>query len=126
MYRVLKGYNGPNLATVRDSHIHNPTGTPHLVPAGKVLRFERDDGMSGSVWFYDGDIRCKSESGSLENMLRRGILRQVTLTELGQIILANYPAEQVAKGYNVDPTDLEEVGRQALAWGDIGRDGELN
>lgn len=49
-----------------------------------------------------------------------------TLTELGQIILANYPAEQIAKGYGIDPTDLEEVGRQALAWGDIGRDGELN
>jgi len=49
-----------------------------------------------------------------------------TLTELGKIILKNNTKEQIADGYNIDPSDVEEVGRQALLWGDINRDGALN
>ncbi len=49
-----------------------------------------------------------------------------TLKELGEIITKNFSQKMIRDGYNIDPSDLEEVGRQALAWGDIRRDGTLN
>jgi hypothetical protein len=49
-----------------------------------------------------------------------------TLKELGEIITKNFSKKMIHKGYNIDPYDLEEVGRQALKWGDIRRDGTLN
>lgn len=49
-----------------------------------------------------------------------------TLKELGEIITKKFSQKMIREGYNIDPSDLEEVGRQALAWGDIRRDGTLN
>lgn len=49
-----------------------------------------------------------------------------TLKELGEIITKNFSQQTIREGYNIDPSDLEEVGRQALARGDIRRDGTLN
>lgn len=49
-----------------------------------------------------------------------------TLKELGEIILKNSSENEIREGYNIDPTDVEEVGRQALAWKDINPDGTLN
>lgn len=50
----------------------------------------------------------------------------MSLKELGEIITKNFSKKMIHKGYNIDPYDLEEVGRQALKWGDIRRDGTLN
>ena len=49
-----------------------------------------------------------------------------TLKELGEIILANYSPNEVRAGYNIDPSDVEEVGRQALLHNDITKEGVLN
>ena len=49
-----------------------------------------------------------------------------TLKELGEIITKNFSQKMIREGYKIDPSDLEEVGRQALAYGDIRRDGTLN
>ena len=49
-----------------------------------------------------------------------------TLKELGEIIIANNSRQAIRTAYNIDPSDVEEVGRQALAWGDIRPDGTLN
>jgi hypothetical protein len=49
-----------------------------------------------------------------------------TLTELGQIMIDACGKEACQNGYKIDATDLAEVGRQALLFGDINRDGTLN
>lgn len=49
-----------------------------------------------------------------------------TLEELGKIMLKGSSKEKLAEAYRIDASDLEEVGRQALMWGDIRRDGTLN
>lgn len=49
-----------------------------------------------------------------------------TLKELGEIIINNFSQKMIRDGYDIDPSDVEEVGRQALRWGDIERDGTLN
>lgn len=49
-----------------------------------------------------------------------------TMEELGRIMKANHTNEEIAQGYNIDPSDDAEVGRQALLWGDINRDGTTN
>jgi hypothetical protein len=49
-----------------------------------------------------------------------------TLRELGEIITKNFSQESIREGYQIDPADLEEVGRQALLFGDIQQDGTLN
>lgn len=49
-----------------------------------------------------------------------------TYKELGKIMLDAVGPEGIADGYLIDPTDLEEVGRQALLWNDITVEGELN
>lgn len=49
-----------------------------------------------------------------------------TLKELGEIIIKNFSQDMIRDGYNIDPSDVEEVGRQALAWNDIQPDGTLN
>jgi hypothetical protein len=51
---------------------------------------------------------------------------QKTLEELGRIMVDACGKEACAKGYKIDPEDLEEVGRQALMFGDINKDGTLN
>jgi len=52
--------------------------------------------------------------------------KEKTLKELGEIIIANNSPQAIRDGYNIDPSDVEEVGRQALAWKDINPDGTLN
>ena len=52
--------------------------------------------------------------------------RRKTLQELGEIVLAVHKAEDIARSYDIDASDVAEVGRQALLWGDISPDGELN
>jgi hypothetical protein len=49
-----------------------------------------------------------------------------TLAELGKIMAGQFDKETLAKAYKIDASDFEEVGRQALLWGDIRRDGTLN
>lgn len=49
-----------------------------------------------------------------------------TFKELGEIITNHRTPEEIRQGYNVDPLDVEEVGRQALYWQDINSDGTLN
>lgn len=49
-----------------------------------------------------------------------------TLKELGEIMLATFGKEACANGYKIDASDVEEIGRQALLFGDINRDGTLN
>jgi hypothetical protein len=46
--------------------------------------------------------------------------------ELGQIMLQHHSPEDIRSGYNIDPSDVAEVGRQALLWNDIRRDGTMN
>ena len=52
--------------------------------------------------------------------------KEKTLKQLGEIIIANFSTEQIQCGYKVEPSDTEEIGRQALSWGDINPDGTLN
>jgi hypothetical protein len=49
-----------------------------------------------------------------------------TLEELGRIMLKGSSREKLAAAYGIDASDLEEVGRQALLWNDIRRDGTRN
>ena len=49
-----------------------------------------------------------------------------TLAQLGQIVLSACGKESVERGYRINADDLPEIGRQALAFGDINRDGTLN
>ena len=49
-----------------------------------------------------------------------------TLRELGNIMLEKFPREQLENAYKIDASDPVEVGRQALLWNDINRDGTLN
>ena len=48
------------------------------------------------------------------------------LQELGQILVDAFGVTACASGYRIDASDLEEVGRQGLLFGDINRDGTLN
>lgn len=49
-----------------------------------------------------------------------------TYLELGEIMLSTFGADACAKGYRIDASDVQEVGRQALLHGDINKDGTLN
>ena len=49
-----------------------------------------------------------------------------SLKELGKIILDTFGREAIERGYKHNADDLEEIGRSALAWNDINRDGSLN
>jgi hypothetical protein len=48
-----------------------------------------------------------------------------TLAELGQIIVDAVGRDGVESGYKHSADDLAEVGRSALAWGDVEPDGTL-
>lgn len=48
-----------------------------------------------------------------------------TLAELGQIIYDAVGRAGIESGYKHSADDLTEVGRSALMWGDITREGEL-
>jgi hypothetical protein len=48
-----------------------------------------------------------------------------TLAELGAIIVEAVGKSQVEEGYQHSADDLAEVGRSALLWGDINKEGEL-
>lgn len=50
--------------------------------------------------------------------------KQLSLVELGEIMLKEAGAEACRSGYQT--TDPECVGRNALAFGDINKDGTLN
>ena len=52
----------------------------------------------------------------------------LTFAELGKIILEKVGADAIRTGYNItDPeNNLDLVGRSAIAWHDINRDGTLN
>lgn len=50
----------------------------------------------------------------------------MTDEELGQIVLDAVGREAVESGYGHSADDLGNVGRSALAWQDINRDGSLN
>lgn len=52
--------------------------------------------------------------------------KQKTLKELGEIMLKHNTREQLESAYKIDASDLVEVGRQALLFNDINRDGTLN
>lgn len=54
--------------------------------------------------------------------------KRLSFAELGKIILENFGAEKIRKGYGItDPqNNLEEVGRAAVEWRDINRNGTLN
>lgn len=49
-----------------------------------------------------------------------------TMEELGRIMLESCGREACALSYKINADDVAEVGRQALAFGDINKDGTLN
>lgn len=61
-----------------DSTIHAPTPNRHKTHhPGTILRFE-SEAFNGNVWFVDPeDERGKTEAGSLENLTRKGTLKEI-------------------------------------------------
>ena len=51
---------------------------------------------------------------------------QLSLAELGRIMVEAVGVEACTHGYRIPSHDLEEIGRQALMYRDINRDGTLN
>lgn len=72
---------------------------------------------------YDNAETIK-ELESLENTRTRKMYK--SLKELGQLMINECGKEACAKGYKIDASNLEEVGRQALLFGDINLDGTIN
>ena len=52
----------------------------------------------------------------------------LTFAQLGKIILEKFGADAIRRGYGFDDpeSDLDSLGRVAIAWNDINRDGTLN
>lgn len=73
---------------------------------------DRIEARHDNEWYY-----YQTPKKSLEDRVK-------TYTELGEIILKEAGEEACKEGY--DTTDPDRVGRLAIAFGDIDRDGTLN
>lgn len=79
-FKVVGGYNGRPFSLTIGSHTQNLNGTQLVLPKGTILTFE-SEANNGNVWFTfkhpqtKEQIRGKSESGSVLNMLQGGLIK---------------------------------------------------
>jgi len=78
---VVKGYNGRPFDLGVGSHSQNPNSRELVLPKGHMLEFD-EVAPNGNVWFYfmhpitGKRERGKSQSGSLNNMLKAGVVKK--------------------------------------------------
>lgn len=81
-FKVIKGYNGrPFSGTFGSSfssvrYVPGSSGRRIEIPVGDIITFE-SEAPDGKVWFYHNDKRFYTESGSVKNMLRAGVIEPV-------------------------------------------------
>jgi hypothetical protein len=80
IYEVIKGYNNRPFTLTINSHTKNPVGDSIVLPTGSRLMHESTS-WSGNVWFTfalnDVLMLGKCETGSIENMINAGVIKNV-------------------------------------------------
>src|SRR5262249_13801084 len=74
-FRVVKGYQGPELTLLFNSHKRRTTGDRASLPAGTVLTLDSEAAI-GNVWFRTPLGRARADHGSVEDMLRAGVIEE--------------------------------------------------
>lgn len=84
-FRVLKGYNSPNLKVTINSHTRY-SGDGSQIEPNTIIYYEKT-ALNGYVWFntkpvrgkeYDPEnIRFRTQSGSIYNMIKAGVIELV-------------------------------------------------
>jgi hypothetical protein len=75
-FRIIKGYRGPDLILWFGSTTRDPNGEPKALAPGTLITLD-SVAPNGNVWFHTPEGRGKTESGSVENLLRGGLIEEV-------------------------------------------------